>query len=58
MASNKAWNNIFRDYKINDHDFDNGPFELTADQIKKILSGFYCDRRQGAKNTVQTGYTF
>lgn len=30
MASNKAWNKIFRDYKISDHDFDNGPFELTA----------------------------
>lgn len=40
MASNKAWNKIFRDYKISDHDFDNGPFELTADQIKKSCQAF------------------
>lgn len=31
MASNKAWNKIFSDYNINSHDFDKGPFELTAD---------------------------
>ena len=37
MASNKAWNKIFSDYKISDHDFDNGPFELTADQIKNLV---------------------
>ena len=40
MASNKAWNKIFSDYKINNHDFDKGPFELTADQIKKSCKGF------------------
>lgn len=40
MASNKAWSKIFRDYKINDHDFDNGPFELTADQIKRSCQTF------------------
>lgn len=34
MASDKAWNKIFRDYDIANHDFDSGPFELTADQIK------------------------
>ena len=37
MTSNKAWDKIFRDYGINDHDFDNGPFELTADQIKNLV---------------------
>ena len=40
MASNKAWNKIFSDYKINNRDFDKGPFELTADQIKKSCKGF------------------
>lgn len=40
MASDKAWNKIFRDYKINNHDFDKGPFELTADQIKKSCQNF------------------
>lgn len=40
MASNKAWSKIFRDYKINDHDFDNSPFELTAEQIKKSCQVF------------------
>lgn len=45
MASNKAWNKIFRDYNITNHDFASGPFELTADQIKKILSRIYYNRR-------------
>lgn len=40
MASDKAWNKIFRDYDIANHDFDSGPFELTADQIKKSCQGF------------------
>lgn len=40
MASNKAWNKIFSDYKINNHDFDKGPFELTADQIKRSCQTF------------------
>ena len=40
MASNKAWNKIFRDYKIDNHDFDKGPFELTADQIKISCQAF------------------
>ena len=40
MASNKAWEKIFQDYKIDDHDFDKGPFELTADQIKKSCKEF------------------
>ena len=40
MASNKAWNKIFRDYGINNHDFDKGPFELTANQIKRSCQTF------------------
>ena len=32
MASNKAWNNIFRDYKINSHDFDDGLFNCRPDK--------------------------
>ena len=40
MASNKAWNKIFRDYGINNHDFDKGPFELTANQIKRSCQAF------------------
>lgn len=40
MASDKAWNKIFRDYNIISHDFDNGPFEISADQIKTSCMGF------------------
>lgn len=40
MASNKAWNKIFSDYQINNHDFDKGPFELSAEQIKKSCQPF------------------
>lgn len=40
MASNKAWNKIFSDYKIGNHDFNKGPFELTAAQIKKSCQAF------------------
>ena len=40
MASNKAWNKIFRDYNITNHDFASGPLELTADQIKKSCQEF------------------
>lgn len=40
MASNKAWNKIFKDYNINNHDFDKGPFVLSADQIKKACQSF------------------
>lgn len=40
MASNKAWSKIFRDYGIGNHDFEHGPFELTAEQIKVSCQGF------------------
>ncbi len=40
MLSNKAWNKIFRDYGIDNHDFDKGPFELTTKQVKKSCQSF------------------
>lgn len=40
MASNKAWDKIFSDYDIENHNFENGPFELSADQIKKACQSF------------------
>ena len=40
MASDKAWNKIFRDYDIGSHDFNRGPFELTAYQIKRSCQSF------------------
>lgn len=33
------------DHNIVNHDFDSGPFELTADQIKKILLRIYYNRK-------------
>lgn len=44
MVSDEAWNKIFRDYDIENHDFDSGPFELTADQIKRSCRGFTATR--------------
>lgn len=40
MASNRAWDKIFRDYDILNHDFDRSPFELTANQIKASCQSF------------------
>ena len=40
MASDKAWNKIFSDYKINSHDFNKGPFILSAYQIKMACQNF------------------
>lgn len=40
MASDKAWQKIFSDYAISNHNFDKGPFELTANQIKTSCQGF------------------
>ena len=40
MASNKAWNKIFRDYDIEKHNFENGPFEISAEQIKSACQSF------------------
>lgn len=40
MASDKAWEKIFRDYNIDNHDFDSSPFELSAEQIKHSCQEF------------------
>lgn len=40
MASNESWEKIFNDYKIDKHNFDEKPFVLTADQIKKSCQIF------------------
>lgn len=39
MASDKAWEKIFND-NIKNHNFDNTPFELTAEQIKVSCQDF------------------
>ncbi|MBT7557911.1 hypothetical protein HN615_13480 [Candidatus Woesearchaeota archaeon] len=34
MANNESWAKIFKDYDINKHDFNKGPFYLSSSQIK------------------------
>lgn len=38
--SDKSWNKIFSDYKILKHDFNQAPFILTAQMIKKACQNF------------------
>ena len=41
MANDKSWKKIFKDYKINKHDFTkDGAFTLSASQIKKSCQNF------------------
>ncbi len=40
MAKNASWEQIFKDYKILEHDFDKSPFDLSAEQIKKSCQKF------------------
>ena len=40
MASSKSWKKIFDDYKINQHDFNSSPFEISASQITKACQNF------------------
>lgn len=40
MAKNIPWQKIFDDYDIYSHDFEAGPYILTADDIKKAVSNF------------------
>jgi len=40
MANSKSWEKIFKDNKIDQHDFDKGPFVLTAPMIKKACQDF------------------
>lgn len=44
MVSDKAWDNIFKELKIDKHDFSSSPFILTAKQIKSI-----CEKIKGKK---------
>lgn len=40
MAKNIPWQKIFDDYDIYSHDFEAGPYILTADDIKKAVGNF------------------
>jgi hypothetical protein len=40
MANNISWSKIFSDYEILEHNFDNAPFELSAQQIKTACQDF------------------
>lgn len=40
MASNTSWNRIFEYTGMLNHDFDNAPYELTAEQIKQACQSF------------------
>jgi hypothetical protein len=46
MANDKSWEKIFRDYNIGKHNFDESPFFITADDIKKSCHDF---KRTGEK---------
>jgi hypothetical protein len=40
MANNESWSKIFNDYNILDHNFDESPFELSAQNIKTACQNF------------------
>jgi len=40
MANNESWNKIFQDYTIYAHDFEQAPFYITAEQIKRSCQNF------------------
>lgn len=40
MASNKSWKKIFKDNRLDQHDFDHAPYILTAADIKKSCQGY------------------
>ncbi len=40
MANSRSWEKIFKDYHINEHNFDDGPFLLSAKQIKIACQNF------------------
>lgn len=40
MADSLAWEAIFEKFNIWEHDFENSPFEITADQIKDATNRF------------------
>jgi len=40
MASDRSWDKIFTDYRIYGHNFDQGPFRISAEQIKRACQDF------------------
>lgn len=40
MANGNSWRKIFDDYKVMDHDFSQGPFRISAGQIKASVQDF------------------
>ena len=40
MANSESWEKIFKVYDINNHDFDIGPYKITASQIKRACQDF------------------
>jgi hypothetical protein len=40
LANDKSWQKIYDEYKIRQHDFDRGPFTITATQIKRACQNF------------------
>lgn len=40
MSKDKSWLKIFNDYKILEHNFNDKPFEISAEQIKKSVKDF------------------
>ncbi len=40
MSRDESWLKIFNDYKILDHNFEDKPFELSAEQIKNSVKNF------------------
>lgn len=40
MVSDNSWDKIYKDLKMGEHDFNDQPFIITANQIKKSCQGF------------------
>lgn len=40
MANSRSWKKIFDDYRVLSHNFNKGPFPISATQIKKSCQGF------------------
>lgn len=40
MSANESWAKIFSDYRIDKHNFEQSPFRITAEQIKKACQNF------------------
>ena len=51
-----SWEAIFQKYRIDKHDFDVGPFSLSANQIKEGLPAFPAHQSKGGAHPVQAGH--